>query len=315
MARTILRLGLRFLLSLLLASAVIFLLLRAIPGDPARVALGVTATDEAVARLAEQLGTDRPLAVQYLDWVGGLLTGDFGVSLSSRQDITALVLDRAQVSLILCGVAMVLSLAVAVPMGMWAARHSERADGIVISGFSQVGIAVPSFLAGILLVTVFAVHLGWVPANGWIPPGEDTGGFLARLILPVIALTLVQAAILTRYVRSSILEVMDQDFIRTARSTGASTSEALWRHGLRNAALPVLTVTGLQLTSLVVGAVVIERVFMLPGLGSMLLDSVARRDLTTVQTIVMLLVVFTLTVNLLVDLTYRIVDPRIRRSA
>jgi peptide/nickel transport system permease protein len=314
-ARTILRLGLRFLLSLLLASAVIFLLLRAIPGDPARVALGVTATDEAVARLAEQLGTDRPLAVQYLDWVGGLLTGDFGVSLSSRQDITALVLDRAQVSLILCGVAMVLSLAVAVPMGMWAARRSERADGIVISGFSQVGIAVPSFLAGILLVTVFAVHLGWVPANGWIPPGEDTGGFLARLILPVIALTLVQAAILTRYVRSSILEVMDQDFIRTARSTGASTSEALWRHGLRNAALPVLTVTGLQLTSLVVGAVVIERVFMLPGLGSMLLDSVARRDLTTVQTIVMLLVVFTLTVNLLVDLTYRIVDPRIRRSA
>lgn len=314
-ARTLLRSGGRFLLSLLLASVVIFLLLRAIPGDPARVALGVTATDEAVAQLATQLGTDRPLLVQYLDWVGGLLTGDFGVSLSSRQDITPLVVDRAQVSLILCGVAMVLSLLIAVPLGMWAARRSERADGVLISGFSQVGIAVPSFLAGILLVTVFAVHLGWVPANGWIPPGEDPGGFLGRLVLPVIALTLVQAAILTRYVRSAVLEVMDQDFMRTARSTGASTSEALWRHGLRNAALPVLTVTGLQLTSLVVGAVVIERVFLLPGLGSMLLDSVARRDLTTVQTIVMLLVVFTLTVNLLVDLTYRIVDPRIRRSA
>lgn len=314
-ARTILNLGVRFLLSLLLASVVIFLLLRAIPGDPARVALGVTATDEAVAALATQLGTDRPLIVQYLEWLGGLLTGEFGISLSSRQDITPLVVDRAQVSLILCGTAMVLSLLIAVPVGMWAARRSEHIDGVLLSGSSQIGIAIPSFLAGILLVTVFAVHLGWVPANGWIPPGEDFSGFLQRLILPLIALTLVQAAILTRYVRSAILEIMDRDFMRTARSTGASISEALWRHGLRNAALPVLTVTGLQLTSLVVGAVVIERVFLLPGLGSMLLDSVARRDLTTVQTIVMLLVVFTLTVNLLVDLTYRLVDPRIRRSA
>jgi peptide/nickel transport system permease protein len=302
---------LRFLASLLLASVVIFVLLRAIPGDPARVALGVTATDEAVAQLATQLGTDRPLTVQYLDWLGGLLTGDFGISLASRQDITPLVLDRAQVSLILCGVAMVLSLLIAVPTGMWAARR----DDVIISGLSQVGIAIPSFLAGILLVTVFAVHLGQLPASGWVPPGEDFGGFLARLILPVIALTLVQAAILTRYVRSAVLEVMDREFMRTARSTGASTSEALWRHGLRNAALPVLTVTGLQLTSLVVGAVVIERVFLLPGLGSMLLDSVARRDLTSVQTIVMLLVVFTLTVNLLVDLAYRLIDPRIRRNA
>ncbi|MCS5480166.1 ABC transporter permease [Corynebacterium sp. YIM 101645] len=307
----ILRALLRFLATLLLASVLIFVLLRAIPGNPARVALGVTATDEAVAQLAAQLGTDRPLTVQYLDWISGLLTGDLGISLASRQDITPLVLDRAQVSLILCGVAMVFSLLIAVPTGMWAARREDT----VISAFSQIGIAIPSFLAGILLVTVFAVHLGWLPASGWIPPGEDFGGFLARLILPVIALTLVQAAILTRYVRSAVLEVMDREFMRTARSTGASISEALWRHGLRNAALPVLTVTGLQLTSLVVGAVVIERVFLLPGLGSMLLDSVARRDLTSVQTIVMLLVVFTLTVNLLVDLAYRLIDPRIRRSA
>lgn len=311
----ILRVIARFVVSLLLASVAIFLLLRAVPGDPARVALGVTATDEAVAALATQLGTDRPLIVQYLDWVGGLLTGDFGVSLSSRQDITPLVLDRAQVSLILCGVAMVASLLIAVPLGMWAARRADRPDGIMVSGASQIGIAIPSFLAGILLVTVFAVQLGWVPANGWIPPDEDFGGFLQRLILPVIALTAVQAAILTRYVRSAILEVMDRDFMRTARSTGASISEALWRHGLRNAALPVLTVTGLQLTSLIVGAVVIERVFLIPGLGSMLLDSVARRDLTAVQTIVMLLVVFTLTVNLVVDVAYRLIDPRIRRSA
>ncbi|GAB3691519.1 ABC transporter permease [Corynebacterium nasicanis] len=305
------RVLLRFLVSLFLASVVIFLLLRLVPGDPARVALGVTATDEAVAALAKQLGTDRPLIVQYLDWVGGLLTGNFGTSLASRQDITPLIIDRAQVSLLLCGMAMVLSLLIALPLGMWAARRDDR----VVSAAAQVGVAIPSFLTGILLVTVFAVHLGWVPANGWIPPGVDFGGFLQRVILPVVALTLVQAAILTRYVRSAVLEVLDREFIRTARSTGASMSEALWRHGLRNAALPVLTVAGLQLTSLIVGAVVIERVFLIPGLGSMLLDSVARRDLTVVQTIVMLLVVFTLTVNLIVDVTYRLIDPRIRRSA
>ena len=305
------RVLLRFILSLLLASVVIFLLLRLIPGDPARVALGVTATDEAVAALSRQLGTDRPLLIQYVDWVRGLMTGNFGISLASRQDITPLIVDRAQVSLILCGLAMALSLVIALPLGMWAARRDDR----VISALAQVGIAVPSFLTGILLVTVFAVHLGWVPANGWIPPGTDFPGFLQRIILPVIALTLVQAAILTRYVRSAVLDVLDREYIRTARSTGASVREALWRHGLRNASLPVLTVAGLQLTSLIVGAVVIERVFLIPGLGSMLLDSVARRDLTAVQTIVMLLVVFTLTVNLVVDVAYRLIDPRIRRSA
>lgn len=313
--RPVLRVVLRFVVSLFVASLVIFLLLRAVPGDPARVALGVTATDEAVAELSAQLGTDRPLAVQYLDWLGGLLTGDFGVSLSSRQAITPLVVDRAQVSLILVGTAMVLSLLIAVPLGMWAARRARHLDGSLITAGSQVGIAIPSFLAGVLLVTVFAVQLGWLPANGWIPPNVDATGFLQRLILPVIALTAVQASILTRYVRSAILEVMDRDFMRTARASGASRGQALWRHGLRNAALPVLTVTGVQLTTLVVGAVVIERVFLIPGLGSMLLDSVANRDLTSVQTIVMLLVVFTLTVNFLVDLTYRLVDPRIRRSA
>ena len=174
------RVLLRFVLSLFLASVVIFLLLRLIPGDPARVALGVTATDEAVEALARQLGTDRPLVVQYLDWVGGLLTGDFGMSLASRQDITPLIIDRAQVSLILCGLAMVLSLLIALPLGMWTANR-------VLPTLAQIGIAIPSFLTGILLVTVFSVHLGWVPANGWIPPGTDFLGFLQRNARQVIA--------------------------------------------------------------------------------------------------------------------------------
>ncbi|HFG8807516.1 ABC transporter permease [Corynebacterium striatum] len=300
----------KFVLTLFAASVAIFLLMRAVPGNPARVALGVNSTDDAVAELTQTLGLDRPLLTQYFEWVGGLLSGNFGTSLSSQQDITPLVLDRAQVSLILVGLAILLALAGAVPMGMWLARTGNT----FVSALTQIGIAVPSFLVGIIMVAFFAVRLGWLPANGWIPPDQDFGGFIARLIMPVISLALVQGAMLTRYVRSSIVDVMDQDYIRTARALGLSHSEALRRHGLRNAALPVLTVTGLQLTTLIVGAVVIESVFVIPGLGSMLLDAVSNRDLTTVQTLVMLLVFFTLAINLTTDLAYRVIDPRLKEK-
>ncbi|PCC82774.1 ABC transporter permease [Corynebacterium accolens] len=284
--------------------------MRAVPGNPARVALGVNATDDAVAELTTALGLDRPLLAQYFDWVGGLLSGNFGTSLASQQDITPLVVDRAQVSLILVGLAILLALAGAVPIGMWLARTGNT----FVSALTQIGIAIPSFLVGIIMVAFFAVRLGWLPANGWIPPDQDFGGFIARLIMPVISLALVQGAMLTRYVRSSIVDVMDQDYIRTARALGLSHAEALRRHGLRNAALPVLTVTGLQLTTLIVGAVVIESVFVIPGLGSMLLDAVSNRDLTTVQTLVMLLVFFTLAINLATDLAYRVIDPRLKEK-
>lgn len=300
----------KFVLTLFAASIAIFLLMRAVPGNPARVALGVNATDDAVAELTTALGLDRPLLTQYFDWVGGLLSGSFGTSLASQQDITPLVVDRAQVSLILVGLAILLALAGAVPIGMWLARTGNT----FVSALTQIGIAIPSFLVGIIMVAFFAVRLGWLPANGWIPPDQDFGGFIARLIMPVISLALVQGAMLTRYVRSSIVDVMDQDYIRTARALGLSHAEALRRHGLRNAALPVLTVTGLQLTTLIVGAVVIESVFVIPGLGSMLLDAVSNRDLTTVQTLVMLLVFFTLAINLATDLAYRVIDPRLKEK-
>lgn len=305
----------RFVSLLFAASVIIFLLLRAVPGDPARIALGVTASEEDVAELASQLGTDRPLVVQYFDWVGGMLTGDFGTSLTSKQDITPLVIDRMQVSLILTVSAMVLSMAIAVPLGTYLVRRRGKLDTAIVSALTQVGIAVPSFLVGILAVVVFSVWLGWLPANGWVPPNAGFGAFLAHLVLPVIALALVQAAILTRYVRSAVNEELDKDYVRTARAVGLSTRQALYRHALRNAFLPVLTVTGLQFTTLIVGAVVIERVFALPGLGSMLLDAVATRDLTTVQTLMMLLVVFTLAVTLVVDVLYRFIDPRLRSQA
>ncbi|WP_144690415.1 ABC transporter permease [uncultured Corynebacterium sp.] len=296
----------RFALLLAVASVLIFLLLRAVPGDPARVALGVTATDEAVAELSTTLGLDRPLIVQYFDWITGLLTGDFGGSLASRTDITQAVVERAGASLTLTVLAMVLSLAIAVPLGVYLALRGDRPDGAVLAGLTQLGIVVPSFLVGILAVALFSVRLGWLPANGWGTP--------AHLVLPVVALTLVQAAILTRYVRHAVADEMGKDYTRTARARGTSTSGALYGHALRNAALPVFTVAGIQLSSLIVGAVVIERVFAIPGLGTMLLDAVGNRDLTTVQTVLMLLVGFTLAVNLVVDLLYTVIDPRIRRQ-
>ncbi|ALC06480.1 hypothetical protein CDES_10525 [Corynebacterium deserti GIMN1.010] len=304
---TILKTVLRYAVTLLIASIIIFVLIRVIPGDPAAIALGVTATPEAIAELQAQLGTDQSLISQYFTWISGMLTGSFGTSLSSGQDISPLIIDRMQVSLILVGCSIVLSLLIAVPFGVISARRG----GTIISGVSQVGIAIPSFLAGILLVSVFAVGLGWLPANGWIPPNADFWGFLTRLILPVLALSAVQAAILTRYVRSAVMDVLSADFMRTARSKGMPINHALVVHGLRNAALPVLTVTGLQLTTLIIGAVVIEQVFVIPGIGSMLLESVSNRDLPAIQSIVMVLVAFTLVVNFIVDILYQVIDPRI----
>ena len=307
MIRTIGKHILRFVLLLAAASVVIFALLRAVPGDPARVALGVSATEEAVAELSARLGLDQPLPVQYFDWVSGLLTGDFGISMASGKDITDTVLERAGVSLTLTLVAMAVSLAVAVPVGVYLARRTHSPDGVLVGALSQVGIIVPSFLVGIALVALFSVRLGWLPANGWGTP--------AHAVLPVASLALVQTSILTRYVAASVREEMGTDYVRTGRALGASIGNVLFTSALRNAALPVITVVGVQLASLVVGAVVIERVFTIPGLGTMLLDAVGNRDLVTVQTVMMVIVAFTLVVNLIVDLTYAVVDPRIRRQA
>lgn len=307
MIRTLAKHILRFVLLLAAASVVICTLLRAVPGDPARVALGVSATEEAVAELSARLGLDQPLPVQYFDWVSGLLTGDFGISMSSGKDITDTVVERAGVSLTLTLVAMAVSLAVAVPVGVYLARRTHSPDGAVVGALSQVGIIVPSFLVGIALVALFSVRLGWLPANGWGTP--------AHAVLPVASLALVQASILTRYVAAAVREEMGKDYVRTGRALGASIGNVLFTSALRNAALPVITVVGVQLASLVVGAVVIERVFTIPGLGTMLLDAVGNRDLATVQTVMMVIVAFTLVVNLIVDLTYTVVDPRIRRQA
>jgi peptide/nickel transport system permease protein len=301
-----------FFASIVIASILIFAFMSILPGDPARVALGVNASPEAVRALHAQFGTDRPLPVQYLHWVTGLPTGDFGTSYVSQAAIGPQIADRLLVTLWLVITAVIVSIFIAVPLGILAALRHRRMSGLAVSGLSQIGIAIPGFVAGIGLIFVFAVKLQLFPSGGWTPPAEDPTAFAKQLVLPVLSLGLVQAAILTRYVRSAVLDVLQEDYIRTALAKGLGSFRTLVRHGLRNAAIPVVTVLGLQLTTLLIGAVVIERVFVIPGLGSLLLDGVANRDLLLVQGVVMLLVVAALLINFVVDLLYTILDPRLR---
>lgn len=298
--------------SLVVSSILVFAFMAVLPGDPARVALGVNASEQAVAQMRESFGLDRPLVVQYVDWIWGLVTLDPGVSYISRAPIGPQVADRLQVTLWLVLTAMVIAIVIALPAGTFMAVRHRKVSGLLLSAVSQVGVAVPAFLAGILLITLFAVGLGWLPANGWTPPVEDPVMFLKQLLLPALSLGLVQGAVVTRYVRSAVLDVLREDYLRTARAKGLPSSRALRRHGLRNAAIPVVTVLALQLSTLLIGAVVVERVFVIPGLGSLLLDSVSNRDLLMVQDVVMVLVVAVLVVNFIVDVLYVAIDPRLR---
>ncbi|WP_350270896.1 ABC transporter permease [Brevibacterium sp. CBA3109] len=307
--------AIQFLLALIVASVVVFALMSILPGNAAQVALGTNATPDAVAALEAQYGLDQPPLIRYFNWVMGMLTGDFGTSYVTGAAITPVIVGSVQVTGILVIAAIFLAIVIAVPLGTFAALEQRNWIGVTISALSQIGIAVPNFLAAIILVIVFSLTLGWFPSQGWMAPVEGLGGFLIRLVLPVVSLALVQAAILTRYVRSAVLDVMREDYIRTARAKGLTRTKALFVHGLRNAAIPVITVAGVQLATLLVGAVIIEQIFVIPGIGSELVRAVANRDLVTVQGIVMVLVFLVLIINLIVDVLYPIVDPRIRNAS
>ncbi|MFG3438480.1 ABC transporter permease [Nonomuraea sp. NPDC047897] len=300
------------LASTAVAGVVVFAFMAVLPGDPAEIALGVNATPEAVARLRAEFGTDRPPPAQFLDWFGGLLQGDFGTSYVTSSPVGEQITDRLGVTAVLVLGGMLIALLIAVPVGTFAAVHHRDPLGAAISAVSQVGIAVPAFLAGILLVFVFAVQAQALPSGGYVPFAENPAEWLRGLLLPWLSLGLVQGAVLTRYVRSAVLDVMREDYLRTARAKGRGRMGALWRHGLRNAAVPVVTVLGLQLATLLVGAVVVERVFVIPGLGDLLLNGVAGRDLLLVQGVVMVLVVAVLLINFVVDVCYAALDPRLR---
>ncbi|SMX26063.1 Glutathione transport system permease protein GsiC [Pelagimonas phthalicica] len=302
------------ILSLAVASLVIFLVVEVAPGDPASYMLGINAQPDTVAALRAELGLDVPKTQRYLNWVGGMLVGDFGTSYTYRSPVSEMVADRLWISLPLALMALALSTLIAIPAGVLAAaRRGGVADAGVMSA-TQFGVAIPNFWFAMLLVALFAIKLRWFPSGGF-PGWDDPAAALKSLTLPAIALALPQAAILTRVMRSSLIDILGEDFMRTARAKGLSRRQALWRHGLRNALIPVLTIIGLQFSFLLAGAIIIEQVFFLPGLGRLVFQSISQRDLIVVESVVMLLVFAVITVNFLVDLAYAIADPRLRRRA
>ena len=302
-------------LSLVVASLVIFAVVQVIPGDPASFMMGLNATPEAVEALRKVLGLTGTLPWRYLHWVAGMLTGDLGTSYTYRVPVAGLVQERLQVSLPLTVYALILSTALALPAGMLAAARRGRAADVTIMGVTQFGIAVPNFWFAMLLVLLFALRLHWLPAGGF--PGWQAGLWpgLRALTLPAVALALPQAAILARIMRSALIDTLGQDFIRAARAKGLSPGQTVRRHALRNALIPVLTILGLQFSFLLAGAIIIENVFYLPGLGRLIFQGITQRDLIGVQSVVMLLVAAVIVVNFTVEIAYALVDPRLRRSA
>jgi peptide/nickel transport system permease protein len=307
-----------FFATLAVASLVVFAVLELLPGNPAEVILGDTATPESVAALEAKLGIDQPAHRRYLNWVSGLLRGKTALSYSYDTPTFELITERLAVSLPLAVMAMALTVVVALAAGVYAASHHRRAGDAGVMVLSQLGLSVPSFWLAILLILLFAVHLQWVGAGGFAGWSEEDGGGLwpgvQALLLPALALAAVQAAILARVTRSSVLEALREDYVRTARAKGLTRRAVLWRHVLRNAMIPVLTIMGLQFANLITGAIVVENVFVLPGVGRLVFQAIANRDLVVVRDVVMLLAAVVVLVNFAVDVLYAVVDPRLRVS-
>ena len=307
-----------FLATLVIASALVFAVLELLPGNVAQVILGDSATPQAIAALEAKLGLDQPALLRYTTWIGNLLQGRSANSVSYGTPTAELIVERLQVSLPLALLAMALTTALALSLGIFAASRHNRLGDVGVMAASQDGIALPSFWFAILLILLFAVQLQWVSAGGF--PGwsaDDGGGLwpgLRALLLPALSLAMVQAAILARVTRSAVIEVMREDFVRTARAKGLTRRATLWRHVLRNAMIPVLTVMGLQFANLIAGTIVIENVFVLPGIGRLVFQAIANRDLVIVRDVVMGLVAVVVLVNFAVDVLYALVDPRLKPS-
>jgi len=303
---------LSLVISLVVASLIIFAVIEVAPGDPARFMLGINAQPDTVAALRAELGLDVPKTQRYLAWVCGMLSGDFGISYTYRVPVGQMIADRMWVSLPLALMALTLSTVIALPVGLYAANRRGGRGDMAVMGLTQLGIAVPNFWFAMILVVIFAINLRWFSAGGF--PGWDAGLLigLKALTLPAVALALPQAAILSRVMRSALIDILSEDFMRTARAKGLTRQQTLWRHGLRNALIPVLTIMGLQFSFLLAGAIIIEQLFYLPGLGRLVFQSISQRDLIVVESVVMLLVFAVIVVNFAVDLAYAAVDPRLR---
>lgn len=302
-------------LTLLAVSALIFLVMSVLPGDPAAIMLGTSATPETLEALRRDLGLDQPPVLRYLSWLGSVATGDLGTSYTYGVPVAGLIAERLAVTLPLAFIAILLSVAIAVPLGVVSAARRNGAVDYAAGLVSQTFIAVPGFWVGLLLVMIFSVSLGWAPSGGF--PGWQAGPVtaLGALVLPAIALALPQAGVLTRVTRSAVIEVMNEDFVRTARAKGLSRRKALWRHAVPNALVPVVTILGLQFTFLIAGAVLVENVFNLPGLGRLALQALSQRDIIVMQDVVLFFAALVIVMNFLVDLSYLAIDPRLRKRA
>jgi len=293
---------------------VVFALVQLVPGDPVRIALGTRYTPEAYDALRAASGLDRPLLQQFFGYVGSALTGNLGVSFRNGDPVAGILLDRLPATASLAAFGIIVALLIALPAGIYSALREGRIGDVIVRVTSQFGVSIPDFWMGILLIALFSSTLGWLPTSGYRPLLEDPGGWLRHLVLPGLTVGLVAAAILTRYVRSAVLEVAAMGYVRTARSKGLPPKVVTFRHTVRNALVPILTITGIQLATILGGVIVVEVVFAWPGLGRLVFNSVASRDYPVIQGAVLLIAVLFLAVNLVVDMLYAVVDPRIRLS-
>lgn len=299
-------------ITLLFVSLLVFVVVRVLPGDPALLIMGTEGNPEAAARLREALGLDRPLVVQYLEWLGGAVRGDLGTSIQYDVPVGRLILSRLPVTLPLTALAACFMILAALPAGLYAATRHRRTGDYVTMIVSQLGIAVPAFWLGLLLILLFSVRLGWFQSGGFAGWQDGLGPGVRSLLLPAFALGFFQAAVLVRATRSAVLDVMREDYVRTARAKGVRELAVLAKHTLRNAMIPIVTVAGLQLGQLVAGSIVLESVFALPGLGRLALGAITARDLPVVQGVALFVASAIVVINFLVDLAYLLFDPRIR---
>ncbi|MQB39865.1 ABC transporter permease [Agrobacterium tumefaciens] len=302
-------------ITLFAVSLIIYVVMGLLPGDPAAIMLGTSASPDTLAALQKQMGLDQPLPLRYLHWLAGVFRGDLGQSYTYGVPVAGLILERLAVTLPLALLAVCLSVAIAIPLGVAAARNRNGALDFVAGLFSHVGIAVPGFWVGLLLIIVFSTTLGWMPAGGFPGWTPSFSAGLTALILPAVALALSQAGVLTRVCRSAVLEVMNEDFVRTARAKGLSERVALWRHAVPNAMIPVVTMIGLQFTFLIAGAVLVENVFNLPGLGRLAYQALTQRDIVVMQSVVLFFSALVIIMNFVVDIAYLLIDPRLRAGA
>jgi len=312
MSLFVLRRFLTLLATLAVASVIIFLVLDALPGNAAQMLMGADASPDAVRALAVKLGLDQPLAYRYLHWIAGAAVGDLGNSYAYGTSLAALIGERLWLSIPLALLAMAITVVLALAAGIYTAANHNKLGDVGVMSLTQVGIALPNFWFAILLILLFSVKLHWLSAGGFAGWDDGIWAGLRSLLLPAISLAVVQAAILARVTRSAVLEVLREDFVRTARAKGLSRRAVLWQHVLRNAMIPVMTVMGLQFANLWAGTIVIENVFYLPGLGRLIFQSIANRDLIVVRNCVMLLAAMVIIVNFVVDVLYAVIDPRIK---